>query len=245
MIYFANTITMKYSLSIILVLFLYCCNNPSVKEKKQTLKPGGWLPETEYRPTNAKASILNDSAATLQIWSMQDPTLDPVERLKLIEIAFKLLNEALKLDPKYGLAMTNLATIYLEKRDTNKALELMHRRLALEPDIAEGWQAIGVFTDLQGDSVKAKSYYQKSIEIYDGRLKMGKKYSKPENLMYYYDNWSGKAFSLLMSGDTKNAQNSIRALLEEAAPILGQNTDTYAAMLSKDRWILLKEMKEN
>jgi uncharacterized protein YbjQ (UPF0145 family) len=48
-----------------------------------------------------------------------------------------------------------------------------------------------------------------------------------------------------MSGDTKNAHNSINALLEEAAPILGQNTDTYAAMLAKDRWVLLKEMKEN
>ena len=242
MIYFANTITMKYSLSIILVLFLCCCNNPSVKEKKQTLKPGGWLPETEYRPTNAKASILNDSAATLQIRSMQDPTLDPVGRLELIEIAFKLLNEALKLDPKYGLAMTNLAAIYLEKRDTNKALELMHRRLALEPDIAEGWQAIGVFTDLQGDSVKAKSYYQKSIDIYDNRLKMGKHYTIREDLLYYYDNWSGKAFSLLLSGKTEEAHNSIRALLEEAGVALGQDSETYAAMLNKDRWTLLREM---
>jgi hypothetical protein len=34
-------------------------------------------------------------------------------------------------------------------------------------------------------------------------------------------------------------------MLEEAAPILGENTGTYAAMLSKDRWVLLKEMKNN
>jgi tetratricopeptide (TPR) repeat protein len=121
----------------------------------------------------------------------------------------------------------------------------MRRRLKVEPELAEGWQAVGIFTDLSGDSAEAKKCYQKSIEIYDSRLKMGKEYTVPDDLMNYYDNWSGKAFSLLMSGDTKNAHNSINALLEEAAPILGQNTDTYAAMLAKDRWVLLKEMKEN
>jgi hypothetical protein len=74
---------------------------------------------------------------------------------------------------------------------------------------------------------------------------MGKQYSVPDNLIYYYDNWSGKSFSLLLSGDTENAHNNIRALLEEAAPILGQGTETYAAMLTKNRWELLDEMKGN
>lgn len=232
---------------IIAVLILIACSNPK-KEKKSYEPPtqkGAWLPAPEYRSKSETAIQLNDSAAALQIRAMQDPTLEPVDRLALIETAFKLLNEALKLDPEYRLAMSNLAAIYLEKRDTSKALELMKRRLELEPDIAEGWQAVGVFTDMLGDSILANTYYQKSIDIFNRRLKMGKEYTLPEDLIYYYDNWSGKAFSLLMSGDTKNAQNSIRALLEEAAPILGQDTDTYAAMLSMDRWILLKEMKNN
>ncbi len=238
---------MKLFLSLIVILAtVYACQKANKSsDSAQKNSEFGWLPPAAYKPKNQKAAMLSDSAAVLQVRAQQDPTLDDFERLKLINQAFSMLTEALKLDPDYGMAMSNLSAVYLEKGDTLKALELMRRRLKVEPELAEGWQAVGIFSDLSGDSAEAKKCYQKSIEIYDGRLKMGKKYSKPENLMYYYDNWSGKAFSLLMSGDTKNAQNSIRALLEEAAPILGQNTDTYAAMLSKDRWILLKEMKEN
>ena len=238
---------MKLFLSLIVILAtIYACQKANKSsDSAQKNSEFGWLPPAAYKPKNQKAAMLSDSAAVLQVRAQQDPTLDDFERLKLINQAFSMLTEALKLDPNYGMAMSNLSAVYLEKGDTLKALELMRRRLKVEPELAEGWQAVGIFSDLSGDSAEAKKCYQKSIEIYDGRLKMGKKYSKPENLMYYYDNWSGKAFSLLMSGDTKNAQNSIRALLEEAAPILGQNTDTYAAMLSKDRWILLKEMKDN
>lgn len=238
---------MKLFLSLIVILAtIYACQKANKSsDSAQKNSEFGWLPPAAYKPKNQKAAMLSDSAAVLQVRAQQDPTLDDFERLKLINQAFSMLTEALKIDPNYGMAMSNLSAVYLEKGDTLKALELMRRRLKVEPELAEGWQAVGIFSDLSGDSAEAKKCYQKSIEIYDGRLKMGKKYSKPENLMYYYDNWSGKAFSLLMSGDTKNAQNSIRALLEEAAPILGQNTDTYAAMLSKDRWILLKEMKDN
>ena len=238
---------MKLFLSLIVILAtIYACQKANKSsDSAQKNSEFGWLPPAAYKPKNQKAAMLSDSAAVLQVRAQQDPTLDDFERLKLINQAFSMLTEALKLDPSYGMAMSNLSAVYLEKGDTLKALELMRRRLKVEPKLAEGWQAVGIFSDLSGDSAEAKKCYQKSIEIYDGRLKMGKKYSKPENLMYYYDNWSGKAFSLLMSGDTKNAQNSIRALLEEAAPILGQDTDTYAAMLSKDRWILLKEMKNN
>jgi tetratricopeptide (TPR) repeat protein len=234
-------------ISSLLILLISSCNKTSNgnSDQKTQQKDKGWLPPPAYKPKNQKASMLSDSAAVLQVRAQQDPTLDDFERQKLINQAFSMLTEALKLDPDYGMAMSNLSAVYLEKDDTLKALELMRRRLKVEPELAEGWQAVGIFSDLSGDSAEAKICYQKSIEIYDGRLKMGKKYSKPENLMFYYDNWSGKAFSLLMSGDTKNAHNSIRVLLEEAAPILGQNTDTYAAMLTKDRWILLKEMKGN
>jgi tetratricopeptide (TPR) repeat protein len=230
---------------IIAMLILIACSNPK-KEKKSYEPPtqkGAWLPAPEYRSKSETAIQLNDSAAALQIRAMQDPTLEPVDRYALIETAFKLLNEALKLDPEYRLAMSNLAAIYLEKRDTSKALELMKRRLELEPDMAEGWQAVGVFTDMLGDSSKAKSCYQKSIDIYDSRLKMGKEYALAEDLLYYYDNWSGKAFSLLLLGRTTDAHNSIRALLDEAGVVLGQDAETYAAMLNKDRWLILKEMK--
>ena len=237
----------KLALILLLAIIFVSCSKNSQKQSKSEIKAstGGWLPSPEYQPKDPMAKMLSDSAAILQIRANQDPTLDDLQRIKLIEGAFYLLNEALKIDPNYGLAMSNLSAIYLERRDTNKALELMRRRLSVEPALAEGWQAVGVFTDLKGDSLEAKKCYQKSLEIYDSRLKMGKQYSVPEDLIYYYDNWSGKAFSQLISGDTENAHNSIRAMLEEAAPILGENTGTYAAMLSKDRWILLKEMKNN
>lgn len=234
-----------FAFFIVATLIVTACGSQK-KEKKSQVQPsqkGAWLPAPEYRSKSKVAIQLNDSAAALQIRAMQDPTLDPVDRLALIETAFKLLNEALKLDTEYRLAMSNLAAIYLEKRDTTKALELMKRRLELEPDMAEGWQAVGVFTDMLGDSILANTYYQKSIDIFNRRLKMGKEYTLPEDLIYYYDNWSGKAFSLLLMGQTKAAHQSIQALLDEAAVILGPDAETYAAMLNKDRWKLLKEMK--
>jgi tetratricopeptide (TPR) repeat protein len=241
---FAKNNKMKlFALLLIMALTTVACQKTqksNASEQKQ--KAGAWLPSPEYQPIDSRAKMLSDSAAFLQVRANQDPTLDELQRIKMIEEAFFMLNEALKIDPNYGLAMSNLSAIYLERKDTSKALELMRRRLSVEPNLAEGWQAVGVFTDLSGDSIEAKKCYQKSLDIYDSRLKMGKQYSIPEDLIYYYDNWSGKAFSLLISGDTENAHNSIRAMLEEAAPILGQNTDTYAAMLSKDRWVLLKEM---
>jgi tetratricopeptide (TPR) repeat protein len=232
-------------LFLIMIFSVFSCSekagNPGRTENEKKTK--AWLPAPEYQPKNPKAKILNDSAAILQIQAQQDPTLEPLDRFKLIEQAFNMLNEALKMDPDYGLAMSNLAAIYLEKRDTSKALELMQRRLDKEPDMAEGWQAVGVFSDMLGDSSKAKSCYEKSINIYDSRLKMGKEYALSEDLLYYYDNWSGKAFSLLLLGRTTEAHNSIRALLDEAGVVLGQDAETYAAMLNKDRWLILKEMK--
>ncbi len=241
---------MNFQIPIISITILLLTSCEPVKKEKSEQFPEqkvttGWVPAAEYNPKNPKASVLNDSAAALQIRVMQDPTLSADERVEMIEVAYSLLKEALKLDPEYRLAMTNLSAIYLEKRDTNRALELMQRRLELEPDMAEGWQAVGVFTDLKGDSAKAKTYYQKSIEIFDNRLKMGKKYAVREDLLYYYDNWSGKAFSLLLSGKTTEAHSSIKALLEEAGVALGQEAETYAAMLKKDRWGLLTEMKGN
>jgi tetratricopeptide (TPR) repeat protein len=234
-------------ISSLLILLISSCNKTSNgnSDKKTQQKDKGWLPPPAYQSKNRKAIMLNDSAAVLQIRAKQDPTIDDAQRFKLIQEAFTMLKEALELDPNYGMAMTNLSAVYIDKGDTTKALELMRKRLKLEPDFAEGWQAVGVFSDLSGDSSAAKKCYQKSIEIYDSRLKMGKQYSVPDNLIYYYDNWSGKAFSLLLSGDTENAHNNIRALLEEAAPILGQGTETYAAMLTKNRWELLDELKGN
>jgi uncharacterized protein YbjQ (UPF0145 family) len=72
---------------------------------------------------------------------------------------------------------------------------------------------------------------------------MGKNYSNPDDILYYYDNWSAKSFSLLLQGKTVEAHNSIKSLLDEAGVIMGENANTYAAMLSKDRWSLLNDLK--
>jgi tetratricopeptide (TPR) repeat protein len=232
--------TFILSLSITIILSSSCKN----ENKRKIVKNGqGWLPEPEYQPKNDKARQLNDSAAALQVQALQDPTLDELSRSKMLETAFKLLNEALEIDPKYTLAMSNLSALYLEKRDSLKALELMKRRLNIEPQMAEGWQALGVFTDLMGDSINAIQYYEKSISILNDRLKMGKNYSNPDDILYYYDNWSAKSFSLLLQGKTVEAHNSIKALLDEAGVVMGENANTYAAMLSKDRWSLLNDLK--
>lgn len=221
------------------------CDTKTRKNKTETYpeQTTGWLPEEEYQPKNNTAVQLNDSAAVLQIKAIKDPTIDLDTKLSLLNQSQKMLENCLKLDSNYGLAMTNLSAVFLEKKDTGSAIKWMKRRLDIEPELAEGWQAIGVFTDLSGDSVKALEYYKKSIEILDKRLKMGKKYAVKDHLLYYYDNWSSKAFSLLMSGKSDEAHNSIKALLEEAGVILGENAATYAAMLDKNRWSMLKEIK--
>jgi tetratricopeptide (TPR) repeat protein len=218
------------------------CKNDSQKHNLDKNKQG-WLPEPEYQPKNDKARQLNDSAAALQVQALQDPTLDDRSRSKMLETALNLLNEALEIDPKYTLAISNLSALYLEKGDSLKALELMKRRLKIEPQMAEGWQALGVFTDLMGDSINALPYYEKSISILNKRLSLGKKYSNPDDILYYYDNWSAKSFSLLLQGKTVEAHNSIKALLDEGGVVMGENANTYAAMLSKDRWTLLKDLK--
>jgi tetratricopeptide (TPR) repeat protein len=243
-----NISPMKNIFNLFFILSLILIHSCTTEPKKnlqptQSGQTTAWLPKPEYQPMNSLAIQLNDSAAVLQIRALQDPTIDLRTKKSLLDQSQKMLEECLKIDSLYGLALTNLSAIFLEKKDTGAALNLMKKRLKLEPDMAEGWQAIGIFTDLTGDSTKAREYYQKSIEIFDNRLKMGKKYAVQDDLMYYYDNWSGKAFSLLMLGKTTDAHNSIRALLDEAGVILGENASTYAAMLDKERWLLLKEMK--
>lgn len=219
-------------------LFIIACE--SVAPEKPTTTPTGWMPES-YVPKDAALVQLADSALQLQTAALMDPTMNDTLRQDNLNAAFSLLTAVLERDPKYSLVYSNLAAIYLENGDTTQAIAMMKQRLDIEPELAEGWQAIGFFHDKTGDSTSAFTFYQKSIDCFDNRLKLGKQYANPNDLVYYYDNMAGRAYSLLLLGQTAASHNAVRELLDEATGLMGEEAGVYAAMLQMNRWTMLQE----
>ena len=110
-----NIFNLFFILSLILI---HSCTT----EPKKNLQPNqsgqttAWLPKPEYQPMNTLAIQLNDSAAVLQIRALQDPTIDLRTKKSLLDQSQKMLEECLKIDSLYGLALTNLSAIFLEKK---------------------------------------------------------------------------------------------------------------------------------
>ena len=232
----------SYILTLSLSIFLVGCQSNKATEEtdtKESETASGWLPEN-YRPKNQQIFMLADSALQLQTAAIMDPTLAIADREQKLKAAFSLLTTANELDPKYGVIYSNMAAIYLEFGDTLGAIDKMRQRLELEPELAEGWQAMGFFYDKMGDSTKAFSFYQKSIEHFDARLALGKKYSNPQDVVYYYDNMAGKAYSLLLLGKTADSHATVHNMLDEAALISGEDAGAYAALLTMNRWTMLE-----
>lgn len=229
--------------SIVFYIFLLSC------QSKQTAPANnrslGWLPKEEYTPRENKAQILNDSGVYFQLSALQDPTLPPSEKQKRLLHAKMLFEQALEIDPSYFLVLSNLAAVSLALKDTAKAMDLMKQRLTNEPDLVEGWQALGFYSDLKKDSLAAFTYYKKAIEIINKRLEKGKYYENEADIVYYYDNWSTKALLLIMLNEEEKGKDLLHALIMELQNQKNIPISVYEALQSKNRYEILEDMKNN
>ncbi len=233
----------KIMLILIIAAMLTACVG-SGDEAQKTIKDAeiGWLPE-EYQPIDSELLMLNDTAVQLLTQLHYDVNLNPEEYVAVQERARKLLETVIRKDPKYGLPYSNLAALYLDRKDTLKALEMMELRVKVDPDLAEGWQILGFYKDLMGDSTEAYKAYKVALSKFEDRLALGKRYERREDVAYYYDNWAGKAYTMLLMGQTEAGHGEIRALLEEVAPLMGKDAEVYALLLEEDRNSLLNPVQ--
>jgi len=230
----------------LLLLGLTACQdqqNLPAKEAAKLNTEEGWLPPNyEASPEVLR---LNDLGIRYQTQAETDPTINLEQREIYLDSARYYYQQALAQDSSYGLLYSNMAALEMQEGRMAEAEKHLRQRLAQEPEFAEGWQSLGFFKDLQGDSVAAFKYYEKSLALFDGRLAKGKKYRQPENIIYYYDNWAGKSHSLLLLGQEEKARESVDALLKEAAPIMGpQKVQIYAAMLQLSRQDLIQGIRD-
>jgi tetratricopeptide (TPR) repeat protein len=85
--------------------------------------------------------------------------------------ALILYDKAIELDNSYYLPHSNKASIYIVEKNYKKALIEMELCLLKKPDLAEAWFYTGMLYDKFKNSNKAKTYYSRSIELFNHRIK--------------------------------------------------------------------------
>ncbi len=145
---------------------------------------------------NPKAIELNNKAVQL----MQRRDYDK---------ALVLFNKAIEIDENYHILYSNMTTLYLNKKQYDKALQASNKVIEIKPDLAEAWTFAGMLYDRMGDSLTAKQYYRKSIELYDERI------DDPEKVKFLFANRLNRAFSLILLGNEKEGKDEMRKLKSE------------------------------
>jgi len=87
-----------------------------------------------------------------------------------LDSALNLFDQAIEAEPNFYQPNSNKASIFILKRQYEKALiesELTNKK---NPENAEGWSTTGMLSDRLNDTVKAIQSYQKCIEILDKNL---------------------------------------------------------------------------
>lgn len=120
--------------------------------------------------------------------------------------ALILLDSAIKIDPSYYLAYNNKAGIYTSQKRLKKALKELEMVIKVKPDLAEAYGAVGSLTHILGDSIKAREYYIKGLEIFNERIDSQ---TKPE---FINANRSNRAFLLLALGKEQEGKNELKDL---------------------------------
>jgi len=118
-------------------------------------------------------------------------------------------DKAIELDRNYYLPHSNKVNIYLSRKDFKNALNESELVIEKKPDLAEGWTFTGILYDFLGDTIKAKSYYKKSIEIYDHRI------SNPDKKQNLESNRLNRAFSLILIGKEEEGKEEFKKLKSE------------------------------
>ncbi len=118
-------------------------------------------------------------------------------------------DQAIELDKNYYLPHSNKVNIYLSRKDYENALHESGLVIEKKPDLAEGWTFAGMLYDFLGDTIKAKAYYEKSIEIFDQRI------SNPDKKNDLESNRFNRAFSLILIGKEKEGKEELKKLKSE------------------------------
>ena len=123
--------------------------------------------------------------------------------------ALILFDKAIEIDNNYYLPHSNKCGIYIGRKQFDKALQESEMVIKKKPDLAEGWTFAGMLYDKQGDTLTAKKYYKKSIEIFDDRIK------NPEKKDQLTANRLNSAFSLILLGQEAKGKDELRKLKVE------------------------------
>ena len=126
-----------------------------------------------------------------------------------IDSAVCFYDKAIDLDSNYYIPHLNKITIYLLKKEYKKAIFEGERAINKKPDLAEVWTLVGMIYDFLGDSIKAKSYYLKSIEIFNHRI------SNPKKIKNLEANRINRAISLILLGKDKEGKQELRKVKKE------------------------------
>jgi Tfp pilus assembly protein PilF len=82
-----------------------------------------------------------------------------------IDIAQELYNQVLKIDPSHSQSLVNIAVIFSNLKEHQKAKEIYEKAIEINPNFANAHNNLGnTFQDL-GENQKAKECYEKAIEI--------------------------------------------------------------------------------
>lgn len=88
-----------------------------------------------------------------------------------LDSAITLLKGAISIDPSYGSAYCELATMYWGQKAYSKALAPLKRYTELEPDNPEGLAGYGIILEMRKKTKEAYSYYQKAADLNREKLK--------------------------------------------------------------------------
>ena len=82
-----------------------------------------------------------------------------------VNIALELYNQILKIDPNHSQALNNIAVIFSDSKDYQKAISAYEKAIEINPNYADAHNNLGVIYADLGENQKAKSCYEKAIEI--------------------------------------------------------------------------------
>ena len=145
---------------------------------------------------NPKAIELNDKAVA----QMQKFNYDS---------ALILFDKAIEIDKTYYLPHSSKTTIFIQKKELDKALVESEKVIKIKPDFAEGWTIAGMINDKLGNTQTAMEYYKKSVELFDRKI------ADPELKTKVLSNKLNRAFSLILLGQESEAKEEMKKLKVE------------------------------
>lgn len=192
---------------IILNLILILLTSCSRKDKKEVYNP--------------KAIELNSKAVA----QMQKFNNDS---------ALILFDKAIEIDKTYYLPHANKVGIYIGKKEFEKAMAESEIAIKEKSDYAEGLVFAGMLHEGLGDTLAGKTYYKKSIEIFDKRI------LNPEEKEHIVANRMNRAVSLILLGQDKDGKDELMKLKTE-----NPDNKVFDEFLNRNRQDFINDIFKN